>query len=45
MKAQLQMHPKLLLKATYLFHELSETKQAACLKVNNNEWLFWAGKG
>lgn len=36
MQAQLQRHPKLLLKATYFFHELSETTQAAYLEVNNN---------
>ena len=45
MQAQLQRHPKFLLKATYFFHELSETTQAAYLEVNNNEWLFSAGKG
>lgn len=44
MQVQLQRHPKLLLKATYFFHELSETIQAANLDMNNNEWLFWAGK-
>lgn len=46
MQAQLQRHPKLLLKATYFFHELSETTQLFhYLEANNNEWLFWAGKG
>jgi len=37
MYIQLQRHPKLLLKATYFFHELSETTQTAYLKVNDNE--------
>lgn len=44
MQVQLQRHPNLLLKATYFFHELSETIQVANLDVNNNEWLFWSGK-
>jgi len=45
MQAQLQRHTKLLLKTTYSLHDLSETTQTAYLEENNNEWLFWAGKG
>lgn len=36
MQVQLQRHPTLLLKASYLFHELSETTQAAYLEVRMN---------